>query len=220
VLGLVPGVRGSISVLGRPPRAARREALEREVNNGGYSQFFTNSSKEFAPRVAEALEVIFRVDGEKLVAGDALGLTPLVFLLAGLFIVNPNEGRVLQFIEKAEGEPPTNRINAGAYVIEREIPGAKLVALEGAVEPDEGDLEDVGGEALDAGVHGLALAGLADAEVARQQLGDLAAPAEQRLGVAPLPRFGHRPLHVVLHRRERLEVGGEDEGRRLAAFLA
>jgi hypothetical protein len=34
------------------------EALEREVNNGGYSQFFTNSSKEFAPRVAEALDAI------------------------------------------------------------------------------------------------------------------------------------------------------------------
>jgi mannose-1-phosphate guanylyltransferase len=30
-------------------------------------------------------------------------------------------GRVQQFIEKAEGEPPTNRINAGAYVIEREV---------------------------------------------------------------------------------------------------
>lgn len=34
------------------------EALEREVNNGGYSQFFTNSSKEFAPRVAAALDAI------------------------------------------------------------------------------------------------------------------------------------------------------------------
>ena len=31
------------------------EALEREVNNGGYHQFFTNSSKEFAPIVADAL---------------------------------------------------------------------------------------------------------------------------------------------------------------------
>jgi hypothetical protein len=34
------------------------EALEREVNNGGYSQFFTNSSKEHAARVVEALEAI------------------------------------------------------------------------------------------------------------------------------------------------------------------
>lgn len=34
------------------------EALEREVNNGGYSQFFTNSSKEFAPWIAQALEAI------------------------------------------------------------------------------------------------------------------------------------------------------------------
>ena len=31
------------------------------------------------------------------------------------------EGRVEAFLEKAEGEPPTNRINAGAYVVEREV---------------------------------------------------------------------------------------------------
>ena len=34
------------------------EALEREVNNGGYSQFFVNSSKEFAPIIVEALNRI------------------------------------------------------------------------------------------------------------------------------------------------------------------
>jgi hypothetical protein len=31
------------------------EALEREVNNGGYEQFFLNSSREFAPIIVEAL---------------------------------------------------------------------------------------------------------------------------------------------------------------------
>jgi len=34
------------------------EALEREVNNGGYSQFFTNSSREFAPVIVESLQSI------------------------------------------------------------------------------------------------------------------------------------------------------------------
>lgn len=34
------------------------EALEREVNNGGYSQFFTNSSKEFASTIENALRAI------------------------------------------------------------------------------------------------------------------------------------------------------------------
>ena len=34
------------------------EALEREVNNGGYHQFFVNSSKEFAPVIVDALERI------------------------------------------------------------------------------------------------------------------------------------------------------------------
>jgi hypothetical protein len=34
------------------------EALEREVNNGGYEQFFVNSSREFAPMVVGALQRI------------------------------------------------------------------------------------------------------------------------------------------------------------------
>lgn len=34
------------------------EALEREVNNGGYSQFFFNSSNEFTPIVVQALRAI------------------------------------------------------------------------------------------------------------------------------------------------------------------
>jgi len=34
------------------------EALEREVNNGGYDQFFANSSREFTPTVVAALQRI------------------------------------------------------------------------------------------------------------------------------------------------------------------
>ncbi|MGA3082092.1 MAG: DMP19 family protein [Terracidiphilus sp.] len=34
------------------------EALEREVNNGGYSQFFTNSSGEYAPIIVDSLSRI------------------------------------------------------------------------------------------------------------------------------------------------------------------
>ena len=34
------------------------EALEREVNNGGYNQFFFNSSNEFAGSIIEALRAI------------------------------------------------------------------------------------------------------------------------------------------------------------------
>src|SRR6266478_3594198 len=34
------------------------EALEREVNNGGYNQFFFNSSREFTPFIVQALELI------------------------------------------------------------------------------------------------------------------------------------------------------------------
>jgi mannose-1-phosphate guanylyltransferase len=50
------------------------------------------------------------------------------------------EGRVEAFLEKAEGETPTNRINAGAYVIEREIveaiPAGRAVSFERDVFPD------------------------------------------------------------------------------------
>ncbi len=34
------------------------EALEREVNNGGYDQFFINSSNEFAPIIVDSLKRI------------------------------------------------------------------------------------------------------------------------------------------------------------------
>lgn len=34
------------------------EGLEREVNNGGFSQFFVNSSNEFVPCIQEALKAI------------------------------------------------------------------------------------------------------------------------------------------------------------------
>ena len=34
------------------------ESLEREVNNGGYDQFFVNSSREFAPIIVDALQRI------------------------------------------------------------------------------------------------------------------------------------------------------------------
>lgn len=34
------------------------EAIEREVNNGGFNQFFVNSSREFAPYAVESLKVI------------------------------------------------------------------------------------------------------------------------------------------------------------------
>jgi mannose-1-phosphate guanylyltransferase len=50
-----------------------------------------------------------------------------------------SEGRVEAFLEKGEGEAPTNRINAGAYVVEREvvegIPPGRAVSFEREVFP-------------------------------------------------------------------------------------
>jgi mannose-1-phosphate guanylyltransferase len=50
-----------------------------------------------------------------------------------------DEGRVEAFLEKSEGEAPTNRINAGSYVIERDviesIPAGRPVSFEREVFP-------------------------------------------------------------------------------------
>src|SRR5215213_4123722 len=54
-------------------------------------------------------------------------------------VLTDADGRVTQFIEKAEGEAPTNRINAGAYVVEREvvetIPAGRAVSFEREIFP-------------------------------------------------------------------------------------
>ncbi|MBN2310000.1 MAG: DUF4375 domain-containing protein [Candidatus Hydrogenedentes bacterium] len=52
------------------------EALEREVNNGGYSQFLLNASDEYAPMIVRALNRIGRDEVAALTqdAIDALGI--------------------------------------------------------------------------------------------------------------------------------------------------
>src|SRR5215212_7661467 len=54
-------------------------------------------------------------------------------------VLTDADGRVTQFIEKPEGEAPTNRINAGAYVVEREvvetIPEGRAVSFEREIFP-------------------------------------------------------------------------------------
>lgn len=53
------------------------EALEREVNNGGFLQFFDNASRAFAPSIVDALERIGCSKAAELAreAIDALGLS-------------------------------------------------------------------------------------------------------------------------------------------------
>lgn len=53
------GQRGGVQSLTEEERiVVAVEALEREVNSGGYDQFFVNSSREFAPTVVDALQRI------------------------------------------------------------------------------------------------------------------------------------------------------------------
>ena len=48
------------------------EGLEREVNNGGYAQFFDNSSKEFVPYIVDALQKI-GCPNTAAITADAIG---------------------------------------------------------------------------------------------------------------------------------------------------
>jgi hypothetical protein len=84
------------------------EALEREVNNGGYSSFFTNSSQEYAPIIVDALH---RINCPKTAevttrADEIRQLTPLIDA-RGQQIANPERDQALSacdghYFESAE----------------------------------------------------------------------------------------------------------------------
>ena len=57
-LGRKADERGKGALSEPEPTVLAVEALEREVNNGGYSQFFFNSSNRFASRIVADLETI------------------------------------------------------------------------------------------------------------------------------------------------------------------
>ena len=72
-------------------------------------------------------------------ARATLALYPVEDTASYGVVLTDDEGRVSEFIEKAEGEAPTNRINAGAYVIEQNvverIPAGRAVSFEREVFP-------------------------------------------------------------------------------------
>jgi len=72
-------------------------------------------------------------------ARATLALYPVEETASYGVVPTDSEGRVEAFLEKAEGHMPTNRINAGAYMIEREvaerIPPGRAVSFEREVFP-------------------------------------------------------------------------------------
>lgn len=86
-------------------------------------------------------------------ASVTLALYPVEDTASYGVVLTDEDGRVTEFIEKAEGEPPTNRINAGAYVVEREvvetIPAGRAVSFEREVFP----------KLVGRGLHGYPVAG-------------------------------------------------------------
>src|SRR5215207_8945545 len=76
---------------------------------------------------------------ERTGAGATLALYPVDDTSSYGVVPTADDGEVTEFIEKGIGEAPTNRINAGAYVIEREvvesIPAGRAVSFELEVFP-------------------------------------------------------------------------------------
>ena len=89
-------------------------------------------------------------------------------------------------------------------------PAGQAAVVQRLVEPGERHLEQVGGEPLDAGVHGLTLGGLADPVVAVGQLRQRTLAAERGPRVATGPGVGDGLLHVGVDLREAAEVPVHD----------
>ena len=85
--------------------------------------------------------------------------------------------------------------------------GLEAALAQFAIDADHGELDDVGGGALDGHIDGDALGGVAGGEVAGGDFGDVAAAAEEGLGVAALTRLGHGALHIGFDGRVVAKVG-------------
>src|SRR5918997_462466 len=76
---------------------------------------------------------------ERTGARVTLALMPVEDTSSYGVVPTDDEGRVEAFLEKTEGEVPTNRINAGAYIVERDvverIPAGRAVSFEREIFP-------------------------------------------------------------------------------------
>ena len=95
------------------------EALEREVNNGGYGQFFSNSSRQFAPTIVDSLLRIGcgRTAEITQKAVDALGLSTLSVdaIATAIAADDPNRDAKLERYDDAyyeAAEPIADRLFA------------------------------------------------------------------------------------------------------------
>lgn len=77
------------------------EALEREVNNGGYDQFLTNSSREFAPTIVESLKRIGCKKAASITqkAVNALGVSELTVKAIDTAMATDDEPRQKTFAQ-------------------------------------------------------------------------------------------------------------------------
>jgi hypothetical protein len=95
------------------------EALEREVNNGGYHQFFINSSKSYAPIVVNALNKISCPKTAEISqqAIDKLGITgPLTVSAIDKVMNKDSDDKLIEILSKFDelyydsGEPIASQL--------------------------------------------------------------------------------------------------------------
>ena len=77
------------------------EALEREVNNGGYDQFFRNSSREFAPTIVDSLRRIGCKKAASITqkAIKAIGISDLTVQAIDTAMATDDEQRLKKFAQ-------------------------------------------------------------------------------------------------------------------------
>ena len=77
------------------------EALEREVNNGGYDQFFANSSRQFAPTIVDSLRRIGCMKAASITqkAIKALGVSDLTVQAIDTAMATDDEQRLKKFAQ-------------------------------------------------------------------------------------------------------------------------
>ena len=124
------------------------EALEREVNNGGYSQFFLNSSRAFAPIIVESLRQIDCSKNAEIAARAINALGP----------ASSEPDAIMKAVESyAEEEQKRWEPKAGGAVFHRKDPDAGNPSLHDSIteELDECDRlyysagENIGGQLIE-----------------------------------------------------------------------
>jgi hypothetical protein len=110
------------------------EAMEREVNNGGFHQFFSNSSVRFAPRLVSSLERIGATKTQKL-ANRVLALVGVESSVAEIQTIDDISDAVQKRLnDNDEAADILSDIDTDYYDLDEDIVGLLFTFVKGNVE--------------------------------------------------------------------------------------